>query len=109
MSFLNELRLTFWQIESFLKMYNRGEIYLYSIFGCQVINFKSFLYQFSIPEIAHFGEILGSNTATYCQIFLRSFTTSSIQAHSSLRIFEKLKLEIPNVFTFGPTFTAFSP
>ena len=36
-------------------MYNRDKFHRYSIFGCQVNNFQSFSYRFSIHEITLFG------------------------------------------------------
>ena len=62
--------LIFGKMEGLIKIHNRGKFYEFSIFGYQVINFQSFLYQFSIHEMAFFGEVLGSNSPKYCQILL---------------------------------------
>ena len=35
------------------------------------MNFQKFLYQFSIHEMALFGDILGPNSPKYCQILLK--------------------------------------
>ena len=66
-----ELRPKFWQMKDLLKIHNRGKVYEYSIFGCQVIDFPSFLCWFSIHEMALFGEVFGSNCPKYCQILLK--------------------------------------
>ena len=101
--------LDFWEIKSSIKMYNRGEIYWYTIFCFQVINFQGFSYQFSIHEMTRFGKVLGHNSPKYCQIELKIFNTCTIQGNknSTLRIFEKLKSEIPRVCTFGQTLAIF--
>ena len=96
-----------------IKIYNLVEFYEYSILDCQVINFQSFSYQFSIHEMPLFGEVVGPNSLKYYQILPN--TTVSIQGNknSALRIFEKLKFlqkrEIPRVYTFGPTLATFFP
>ena len=63
--------LIFWQMKGLITIHNRGKFYEYSIFGCQVINFQSFSYQFSIHEMALFGEVLDPNSPNYCQILLK--------------------------------------
>ena len=90
-----------------MKIHNQVKFYEYSILDCQVINFQSFSYQFSIHEMPLFGEVVGPNSLKYYQILPN--TTVSIQGNknSALRIFEKLKFlqkrDIPRVYTFGPT------
>ena len=44
----------FCQIESLMKIPNCGKFHEYSICGCQVINFQSVLYQFSIHQMVLF-------------------------------------------------------
>ena len=63
--------LIFWQMNGLIKIHNRGKFYEYSIFDCQVINFQSFSYRFSIHEMPLFGEVLGPNSPKYCQILLK--------------------------------------
>ena len=41
-----------------MKIYNRGKFHQYSLCGCQVKNFQSFAYRFSIHEKALFGNFL---------------------------------------------------
>ena len=65
-----ELRAIFWQMKGLIKIHNRGKFYEYSILDCQVINFQSFSYRFSIHEMPRFGEILGPNSAKYCHILI---------------------------------------
>ena len=80
--------LTFWQMKGLIKIHNCGKFYEYSTLDCQVINFQSFLYQFTINEMPLFGEVLSPNSSKYCQILL----TGSIQQNknSALRIFALL-------------------
>ena len=97
---------------SLIKIHNRVEFDQYSILECQIIDFQSFSYHFSIHEMPLFGEVVGPNSPRDSAI---TFTTVSIQGNknSALRIFEKLKFfqkrEIPRVYTFGPTLATFSP
>ena len=63
--------LIFWQMKGLIKTHNRGKFYEYSIVDCQVINFQSFSYRFSIHEMPLFGEVLGPNSSKYCQILLK--------------------------------------
>ena len=63
--------LIFWQMKGLIKIHNRGKFYEYSILDCQVINFQSFSYRFSIHEMPLFGEVLGPNSPKYCQILLK--------------------------------------
>ena len=65
--------LIFLQMKGLIKIHNRGKFYEHSIFDCQVINFQSFLYWFSIHEMALFGEVLGPNSPQNCQIYLIFF------------------------------------
>ena len=65
------LRPIFWQMTGLIKIHNRVEFYEYSILDCQVINFQSFSYQFSIHEMPLFGEVVGPNSPKYCQILLK--------------------------------------
>ena len=65
------LRPIFWQMTGLIKIHNRVEFYKYSILDCQVINFQSFSYQFSIHEMPLFGEVVGPNSPKYCQILLK--------------------------------------
>ena len=58
-------------MKGLIKIHNRGKFYQYSIFGCQVMNFQNFLYQFSIHEMALFGEVLSPNSPKYRQILLK--------------------------------------
>ena len=95
------------------KIHNRVEFYEYSILDCQVINFQSFSYQFSIHEMPLFGEVVGPNSPQILPDSAKIFTTVSIQGNknSALKIFEKLKFlqkrEIPSVYTFGATLAPF--
>ena len=61
----------FWQMTGLMKIHNRVEFYEYSILDCQVINFQSFLYQFSIYQMPLFGEAVGPSSPKYCQILLK--------------------------------------
>ena len=63
--------LFFRQMTGFINLYNRGEFCEYSILDCQVMNFQSFLYRFSIHEMPLFGDVLGPNSPKYCQILLK--------------------------------------
>ena len=63
--------LIFWQMTDLIKIHNRGEFYECSILDCQVINFQSFSYRFSIHEMPLFEEVLGPNSPKYCQILLK--------------------------------------
>ena len=63
--------LIFWQMKGLIKIHNCGKFYEYSILDCQVINFQSFSYRFSIHEMPLFGEVLGPNSSKYCQILLK--------------------------------------
>ena len=63
--------LFFRQMTGLINIHNRGEFYEYSILDCQVINFQSFLYRFSIHEMPLFGDVLGPNSPKYCQILLK--------------------------------------
>ena len=46
-------------------------IHQYSICGCEMKNFQSFLYWFSIHEIAHFWDFLGPYSPKYWLILLK--------------------------------------
>ena len=93
-------------MKGLIKIHNRGKFYEYSILDCQVINFQSFSYRFSIHEMPLFGELILPDSAEI-------FTTGSIQGNksSASRIFEKLKFlqkrEIYRVSIFGTTLTPF--
>ena len=63
--------LFFRKMTGLINIHNRGEFYEYSILDCQVINFQSFLYRFSIHEMPLFGDVLGPNSPKYCQILLK--------------------------------------
>ena len=63
--------LFFRQMTGLINIHNRGEFYEYSILDCQVINFQSFLYRFSIHEMPLIGDVLGPNSPKYCQILLK--------------------------------------
>ena len=63
--------LLFRQMTGLINIYNRGEFYEYSILDCQVMNFQSFLYRFSIHEIPLFGDVLGPNSPNNFQILLK--------------------------------------
>ena len=54
-----------------MKIHNRGKFYLQSLCGSQVINFGKFLWQWSIHELGHFGDFLGSNRPKYNPILLK--------------------------------------
>ena len=62
--------LIFWQMKGLIKIHNRGTFYEYSILDCQLINFQSVSYRFSIHIMPLFGEVLGLNSHKYCQILL---------------------------------------
>ena len=100
--------LFFWQMTGLIKIHNRVEFYEYSILDCQVINFQSFSYQFSIHEMPLFGEVVGPNSPKYCQILLKCSPQLVFKETKTvlLRIFEKLKFlqkrEIPRVAPFYP-------
>ena len=100
--------LIFWQMKGLIKIHNRGKFYEYRVLDCQVINFQSFSYRFSIHEMPLFGELILPDSAEI-------FTTGSIQGNksSASRIFEKLKFlqkrEIYRVCIFGTTLTPFFP
>ena len=56
-----------------MNIHNHGKFHLYSICGCQVINFQMFSWRCSIDEIVLFGEGgrgrgLGPNSSKCCQI-----------------------------------------
>ena len=63
--------LFFRQMTGLINIHNRVEFYEYSILDCQVINFQSFLYRFSIHEIPLFGDVLGPNSPNNFQILLK--------------------------------------
>ena len=63
--------LFFRQMTGLINIHNCGEFYEYSILDCQVINFQSFLYRFSIHEIPLFGDVLGPNSPNNFQILLK--------------------------------------
>ena len=65
------LRSIFSQMTGLVKIRNRVEFYEYNILDCQVINFRSSSYQFSIYEMPLFGEVVGSSSPKYFQILLK--------------------------------------
>ena len=75
--------LFFRQMSCFINTHNRGEFYGYSILHCQVINFQSFLCQFSIHEMHLFGDVLGPNSPQILPDSAKIFTTGSIQGNKS--------------------------
>ena len=97
----------FCQIEGLKKIPNCGKFHEYSICGCQVINFQSVLYQFSIHQMVPFGGFLDPIPSSPPP----PLPKGNIQGEKKcvLRIFEKFKYmrkrEIPKVCTFGPTLT----
>ena len=60
-----------------IKIQNRGKFHQYEICGCQVINFQSVLYPFSIHEMALFGAIFGPLLpqiwSDYAEVITRGF------------------------------------
>ena len=76
---LEILKMIFWLIQrGFLftpsYLHNRGKFHQYSICGCQVKNFQSFSYRFSIHEIAPFlrdGGGLGPYSPKYGPTLLK--------------------------------------
>ena len=61
----------FCQIKGIIKTYNLGKFHEYSFCGCQVIDFQSFSYRFSIHEMALLGGFLGPNFPKYCPILMQ--------------------------------------
>ena len=61
----------FFQMKGLMKIHNRGKFHLYSICGCQFINFQMFLWQWNIRELGHFGAFLGPNSPKYDSILLK--------------------------------------
>ena len=82
--------LIFWHMKGLIKIHNRGKFYEYSIFDCQVINFQSFSYQFSIHEMALFGEVLGPNSHKYHQILI-TFSPQVVFKETKTVLQESLK------------------
>ena len=54
--------LIFFQIKGLMKIHNRGEFHLYSICGCQFVNFQMFSWQCSIHELGHFWGVFWPNS-----------------------------------------------
>ena len=90
----------FCQMKGLMKIHNCGKFHLYSICGCQVINFQFFLWQYSIHELGHFVQIC---------------TRGSIQGgeDSVSKIFGKFKvlrkLHVTKVCTFFSVFAQLWP
>ena len=61
----------FCQIKGIIKTYNLGKFHEYSFCGCQVIDFQSFSYRFSIHEMSLLGGFLGPNLPKYCPILMQ--------------------------------------
>ena len=64
-------------MENLIQIHNRGKFHNYHICGCQVINFQMFSWQWSIHELAHFGErgggggVLGPNSLKHGGILMK--------------------------------------
>ena len=58
----------FFQMKDLIKIYICGTFHNYSICGCEVNNFQSFLFYFSILKMAPSGFFLGLYCPTYCSI-----------------------------------------
>ena len=61
----------FSQINIFMNIQNRGKFHLYSVYGCQVINFSMFSWRCSIHEMDHFRGFLRPNYPKYHSILLK--------------------------------------
>ena len=103
-------RLQELSVYTLMKIHNRGKFHQYSICDCKVNNFQSFMYRFSIHEIALFGKFLGPYFPSMVQYYRYSQQRqySSKQKHC-LNIFEGFdslwEKDGPKVGTFGPTMT----
>ena len=61
----------FCQMKCLMKIHNHDKFHLYSICGCQVINFPIFSWWCSIHEMAFLGVFLDPNCPKYCLILLK--------------------------------------
>ena len=62
---------SFCQVKGLMKIHNRGKFHLYSICGCQFINFPMFSWHCSIHEMTLLGFFLSPNCPKYCPILLK--------------------------------------
>ena len=103
-------------MKGLIKIDNRGKFYDYTIFDCQVINVQGFLYQFSIQEMALFGEVLVPNSPKYFKILLK-FSPQVVFKETKTVLYEFLKkllktfIETRNTQSlhFWSNFDPFSP
>ena len=107
--------LFFWQMTGLIKIHSRVEFYEYSVLDCQVTNFQSFLYQFSVHDMPLFGEVVGPNSPKYCQILLK-FSPQVVFEETKTVVQEFLKNSnfyrngrYSEFTLFGPTLASFSP
>ena len=54
-----------------IKIYICGKIHHYSTCDCDIKNFQKFLCWFSIHEMSHFCEFLGSYSPKYCLVLVK--------------------------------------
>ena len=98
-----------------MKIHNCVKFHLYSICGCQVINFPMFLLQCSIHEMALFGGFLGPNCLKYCLILLKLAPEVVFKERKTVfsKIFGKFKflrkLHVTKVCTFFQFLPNFDP
>ena len=55
-----------YQMNAVIKIYICGKFHHYSICGCDIKNFQSVLCWFSVHEMSHFCDFLGSYSPKYC-------------------------------------------
>ena len=84
-------------IKSLIKIYICVKFHQYSICGCEIKNFQSILYWFSINELAPFWDLLGTCSRKYCLILLK---LPELASNKKNTVFEK-SYKILNVGSNG--------
>ena len=67
-------------MKDFVKLQNRGKFHQYSIYGCQVKNYQSFVYQISIHAGPIFAGVFGALLLQIWSVFAQICSRASILA-----------------------------
>ena len=97
----------FWQMKNLIKIRISDKFHQYSICGCEVKNFQSFLYWFSVHKMIPFGMFLGSYSPKYCLILLKFWPEVVSKKRNTIWIIPQnfafwLKWDTPKIYSFGP-------
>ena len=101
-----------------MKIHNCGKFHLYSICGCQVINFQMFSWQYSIHELGHFVGIWALTAPNIVQSCLnlhqRQYSRRGRQCFKNLWEIQSFMeagcyQSVHFFFSFCPTLTPFYP